>query len=411
LCNSVISAYAKSGEQKVPPQQVESLLAQLEGRFLSGDNNARPDKTTFLSLIDFYAKIAIPDAEERCEVLLNRMEHYREVFQLDDLEPDRAVYNAYLNALGKSKQPGAAEKAEEILTMMETSPDLRLAPDIVTYSTFIDCLTKCGGNSDERATDILRFVEASFRSGEQSLKPNAVFYSAILQAYAKTGAISGAEKAEELLRRNIAMYDEGKDYAKPHTIVFNAVMDGFARSGIENAGKRAEELLNEMESLYQAGDEDMRPSRRSFNAVILAYRKDGNASKKTEELLDYMESLADGGRNEVRPNVVSFNTVIGAIVEDKESNDSAADRAQAMLDRMEANGIRADGRTYSQTIEAWLRRNDEKGHALAEVMLAQFLEKVKANKAKNDCLYEDAVWDVINAYRKVPSNNSNESTE
>jgi hypothetical protein len=44
-------------------------------------------------------------------------------------------------------------------------------------------------------------------------------------------------------------------------------------------------------------------------------------------------------------------------------------------------------------------------------MLAQFLEKVKANKAKNDCLYEDAVWDVINAYRKVPSNNSNESTE
>jgi hypothetical protein len=151
------------------------------------------------------------------------------------------------------------------------------------------------------------------------------------------------------------MYEEGKDYAKPHTIVFNAVMDGIARSGIKNAGKRAEELLYEMESLYHAGDEDMRPSRRSFNAVILAYRKDGNASKKTEVLLDYMESLADGGRNKVRPNVVSFNTVIGAIVEDKESNDSAADRAQAMLDRLEANGIQADGRTYSQTIEAWFR--------------------------------------------------------
>jgi hypothetical protein len=127
-------------------------------------------------------KIAIPDAKEQFEVLLNRMEHYREVFQLDDLEPNRAVYNAYLNALGKSKQPGAAKKAEEILTMMETSPDLCLAPDIVTYSMFIDCLTKCGGNSDERATDILRFIEASFCSGEQSLKPNAVFYSAILQA-------------------------------------------------------------------------------------------------------------------------------------------------------------------------------------------------------------------------------------
>jgi hypothetical protein len=31
LCNSVISVFAKSGEQNVPPQQVESLLAQLKG--------------------------------------------------------------------------------------------------------------------------------------------------------------------------------------------------------------------------------------------------------------------------------------------------------------------------------------------------------------------------------------------
>jgi hypothetical protein len=72
---------------------------------------------------------------------------------------------------------------------------------------------------------------------------------------------------------------------------------------------------------------------------------------------------------------------------------------------MEEDGIRADGRTYSQIIEAWLRRNDEKGHALAEVMLAQFLDKVKTNKASNDYLYEDVVWDVINSYRKNPLDN------
>jgi len=50
LCNSVISAYAKSNDKKDSLDNVESLLAQLEGRFLSGDEAARPDKVTFLSM-------------------------------------------------------------------------------------------------------------------------------------------------------------------------------------------------------------------------------------------------------------------------------------------------------------------------------------------------------------------------
>jgi hypothetical protein len=165
-----------------------------------------------------------------------------------------------------------------------------------------------------------------------------------------------------------------------------------------------------MESLYQSGDEDMKPSRRSFNAVILAYRKEGDASGKAEELLYRMESISDTGRHEVRPNVVSYNNVIGAIVEDSKNIKVAADRAQALLDRMEERGVRPDGRSYSLVIEAWLRRNDEKGHALAEVMLNQFWDKVEESKKKknfnNDYLYEDAVRNVIDAYRKTSNNDT-----
>ncbi|KAL3908613.1 MAG: hypothetical protein SGILL_008419, partial [Bacillariaceae sp.] len=405
LGNSVISTYAKSGEWDAP-KHAEQVLAQLEGRFLNGDNNARPDKTTFLSTLNAYAKAGLPDAEERCDAMLGRMEHYREIFQLDGLDPDRNVYNAYLNALAKSQRPSAVDKAEEILTMMETSRNPDLRPDIVTYSTFIDCHTKCGERSLERAEELLRFVEGTYRRGDATLTPNAVFYSAILQAWAKTGTIRGAEKAEELLRRNAALFEEGNLYAKPTVIVYNAVIDSFARSGVERAAIQAEELLEELESLYQAGDLDMKPTRRTFNAVILAHRKDGNASAKAEELLHRMEELADGGRHEVRPDVVSYNTVIGAIVEDSSIADSSADRAQALLDRMEDLGIRPDGRTYGSVIEAWLRRNDEKGNALAEAMFAQFQDIVDRKKAKKkhskDYLHEDAVWDVINAYRKNP---------
>jgi hypothetical protein len=184
--------------------------------------SGQPDKTTFLCMIDAYAKARISDAEERCDALLQRMLHFRDVFQLADLEPDRAVYNAVLNALAKSRQESAVDKAEEILTMMQTSPDEKLRPDIVTYATVIDCHTKCG-NGSRRADELLRFVEGSYRGGDIALKPNAVFYSAILQAYAKTATDEGARKAEELLRRNLDLYEEGYDYAKPHGIMYNAV--------------------------------------------------------------------------------------------------------------------------------------------------------------------------------------------
>ncbi len=402
--NSVITAWSRSGEA-IAADKVESLLSRLEAKYLSGVSEARPTKTTFLCMIGAYAKSRIPDAEARCDRLLQRMLYYREILQISDLEPDQAVYNAILNALAKSCQPSAVDKAEEIVTMMQTASDERLRPDIVTYSTLIDCHTKCGEGSSSRAEDLLRFVEGTYRGGDKALEPNAVFYSSILQAWAKTATPEGASKAEELLRRNIALYEEGFTYAKPHAIMYNAVMDAIARSRVPTSGIRAENVLQEMESLYHAGDEELKPSRRSYNAVILAYRNAGDGGKKAEELLLRMEELAESGRPELTPDVVSYNCAISAIVENGCEND-VADRAQALLDRMEDRRIQPDGRTYSPVIEAWLKRNDEKGHALAEMMLQQFLDKVeskkKATKGRPDQnLYEDTVWDVINAYRKT----------
>lgn len=406
LYNSVITAWSRSGEA-IAADKVETLLSRLESKYFNGMSEAQPTKTTFLCMMGAYAKSKIPDAEARCDRLLQRMLYYRDSLQIHELEPDKVVYNAMLNALAKSCQPSAVDKAEEIVTMMQTSPDKSLRPDIVTYSTVIDCHTKCGEGSAKRAEELLRFVEGTYRNGDKSLEPSAVFYSAILQAWAKTATPEGASKAEELLRRNIALYEEGYFYAKPHAIMYNAVMDAIARSGDPTSGIRAEDLLKEMESLYQAGDEELKPTRRSYNAVMLAYRNaDDDGGKKAEELLLRMEELAESGRPELTPDVVSYNCAISAIVENGDDND-VADRAQALLDRMEYRRIQPDGRTYSPVIEAWLKRNDEKGHALAEMMLQQFLEKVESKKKKSkgghdqQNLYEDVVWDVINAYRKL----------
>lgn len=406
--NSVITAWSKSGD-KAAPQRVESLLSLLEDKCYDSGGAIGPDQTTFLCIADTYAKARIPDAEQRCENLLVRMQQLEEAGVVSsDLRSSRALYNSILNALAKSGQASSKDKAEEILTMMQTSPNPELRPDIVSYATVMDCHTKSGSPcTAERAEELLRFVEGSYRSGDALLQPNAVFYSAILQAWAKTATLEGAEKAERLLRRNEGLYEQGEEYAKPHAIMYNAVMDSIARSGMPEAGVRAEELLQEMMSLYEAGDHEMKPTRRSFNAVMLAYRHDGQGAAKAEKLLNRMEELADTG-DFMGPDVVSYNCAIQAIVDDKWAKtsklkdcSSAASRAQAMLDRMEDRSVRPDATTYSCVIEAWLKCHDEKGSVMAELMLQKFLELVETTKDWESKLDSDLVWDVINAYRNA----------
>ena len=158
--NSVITAWSKSGD-KAAPQRVEALLNLLEDKCYDSAGTVAPDRTTFLCIADTYAKARIPDAEQRCEDLLVRMSQLEEAGVVsNDLRSNRALYNSILNALAKSGQPSSKDKAEEILTMMQTSPNINLRPDIVTYASVLDCYTKSGSPTTfARAEEMLRFVE------------------------------------------------------------------------------------------------------------------------------------------------------------------------------------------------------------------------------------------------------------
>ena len=409
LYNAVILAWGRAGTTDAA-KRADDILRDLEVRYQNGDARASPNIVTYVSVADAYAKACLPDAEQKCEALLQRMQVLREA-GLNKLNPNRVLYNSILNALAKSSQPSAIPKAEDLIAMMQESQEC--CPDIVTYATLIDCYTKCSvGDSSDRADEILQHVEESYANGSQNslLQPNAVFYSAILQAYAKTATPQGARKAEALLRRNERLYHSGGSnytHCKPHGILFNAVIDAVARSGLPDSGQHAEALLQEMEDKYQAGDDSFRVTRRSLNAVLLAYRNDVHGGQKAEYILRRMEELTNAGVYDVMPDVIAWNTAIGAIAHSHDP--TAAERAQAMLDRMEdlyiknkksvGGGkdvvlVRPDGITYSYVMEAWLKRNDEKGCIMAKKLLDKFFSKVKKTDSS-----ADPVWNVIKAYR------------
>ena len=398
LYNAVILAWSRSGDPE-SPQRAEALLDLLEQKYARGDPTACPSLVTFVSVSDAYAKASVPNAREKCEELLERMAKLRRS-GVANLQPSRILYNSILNALAKSCRADSVEKAEEILAQMQACEDDGMQPDIVTYATVLDCYTKSGMESYQRAEEILALVEDRYAKGNDQLKPNAVFYSAILQAWAKSSSPAGARRALDLLRRNERLYEqEGQDFCKPHAIMYNAVMDAIARSGRPNSGHEAEGLLQEMEEKYQAGDGDFRPTRRSLNAVMLAYRHDVDGGQKAEKVLRRMEELTEAGVYDVMPDVVAYNCAIGAIA--GSDDPTAADRAQALLDRMvelHSQGdkfVRPDGKTYSRVIDAWLRRNDQRGGQMAQLLLDRFFGSADF---KNDKTSTNAVLDVVNAY-------------
>jgi len=382
--NAVIIAWGRTSNSKAP-DRVEKLLDKMERT-----EGCMPNIITYISLADAYAKAAIPDAEVKCEALLARM---KKQDPNNNIKPNRVLYNSILNALAKSCKPSAIDKAEEILNVMGDDVD------IFTYSTMVDCYTKCCKDPTiaiNKAEEVLEIVEDAYdNTQDERFKPSPVFYSAILQAYAKSKV--GDIEAEALLRRNERLFNSNStrySYCKPHAILYNAVMDAIARSGNPDAGRRAEALLQEMEEQLDDGE----VTRRSLNAILLAYRHDADACDKAEYILQRMEELTLAGVYDVMPDLIAWNTAIAALAGHN------ADRAHALFQRMqERHDVNPDGMTYSYVIQAWLKRNDERGMQMAQSLLNDYYNNhhyTNDNHHPDKDLTLDPVFHVVHAYQQ-----------
>ena len=158
----------------------------------------------------------------------------------------------------------AAKKAEEILNRMESkleSPKFsekekidRFKPNVIAYSSIIDCWSKSG--SKDAANHVEKLLG---RMESNDIKPNVFTYTSCLATYARSDSETGAKKASDLLTRMKKMYrDTGDESLKPIIVSYFSVIDGRARSDSKDAGVEAEQLLREGEDLYRGGDLGMK---------------------------------------------------------------------------------------------------------------------------------------------------------
>jgi hypothetical protein len=119
--------------------------------------------------------------------------------------------------------------------------DVSVKPDVITYSTCINAHANSKSiNAGPQSDALLKRMTNLYLLGDDSVKPNAIAYTAAIKAWmASSAAAAAAATAEDSKEEDVAMA----------------------------AAKRAEEVLQIMTLQYLAGDSDQKPTKITFDLV------------------------------------------------------------------------------------------------------------------------------------------------
>ena len=379
IYNTVINAWAKSGEKGSALRAEQILLEMIRRSDQGGESNLRPNTITYNTVINALAKRGKPGLAEKAEALLRSM--IRRYFNGEEcIKPDTISFNAAIDAWACSGDSRAPFRAEQILMLMEeiyelSNKDKAMQPNVNIYNTVLNAWAKSREQgSASRVEQILSKMLRRCEEGEQHMRPNTVTYNTAIHALANSGY--AVEKVEGILFNMLDRFNNNGD-CKPDKISFNAVINAWARSGDNRAPSRAEHILKIMEEC------DVQPDLYSYNAVINAWVKSGQkgSASRAEQILAEMESQSrEGGsiRFSVKPDTVTYNTVIHALA--KSGEPGAATKVEAILSTMVEryrNGdtsVKPDTITFNAVIDAWAK-SGERGAAARAANILGFMRK------------------------------------
>jgi hypothetical protein len=150
--HALIMAWVNSPEPR-SEYHARRALQKMEDLFREGDTEMKPTTVTYNAVIDAYAKAAekknMDDTavsndgspEWHAEELLRHMEELHRTGANADARPNVRSFNSVLNVWAKSGRDEAADRAQEILALMESmyqSGNDEVRPDVHSFCTVIN---------------------------------------------------------------------------------------------------------------------------------------------------------------------------------------------------------------------------------------------------------------------------------
>jgi hypothetical protein len=331
---------------------------------------------------------------------------------------DTKLYNIVLDSWSNSNEPGAAEKAEEILGLMETlysQGNVELRPDESSYNACIKAYVRRGHHMDAvaKAEAILNRMD-TLSSGSKPIRPNRRGYNLLLYALANSPRVDAAERSSAILKRMkeddvlpdtnsynqvIKAWSRGRQAGfeksmmsvfyelvqlpdetntSPDTDTFNAVMGGWLKSDAPIALVEILQVLQMMESSFAAGNLSAKPDQIAVNSVITAYARSDcdNAAGGAMELRERMDLMYS-----IKPDTVSNNILLDIL--SKSGQLDAAKRGKDLLRSMErdfkegpstSRGLRPDSYTYRSVIDCFIKSGSPQAPFESEALLERMWE-------------------------------------
>jgi hypothetical protein len=312
--NMDLTVLAKCGEG----EKAEELLDEMLMKSNSSDTSSiTPNTHSFTSVINAYAKSNLPDADERAEAVLQRMQTLYDdgiITSRPSVKTFTAVIDAIAKVCGSNYTGGSSgnpyersrqwtatrtQRAESIVRHMQElhdsgtyDGDERIQPTTITYNAMIHMYSQCNdAPSAERMLQKLQHLYEQ-RDGDASLQPDIWSFNSVMHAYAQQKTEHAATKVERIYRQlqryspisntvnhgsitttntTHSMRTSHTFHLRPTIITVNIAIDSWAQCRSRNGALKAEQLLQEVEHDFICGHTNMRADNCTYNSVINGY--------------------------------------------------------------------------------------------------------------------------------------------
>jgi len=175
--NACVNAWARSKSNE-SPQRIINWISRFQDDFESGRTDTMPNKWTYNSYLQALAKQRKPSSADEAERILIMMEEKSRSFRSSNLKPDVLTYTNVLHCIALSEADDSFQRAYAILSKMENG-DGDVRPNVYTYNVLINVVAK--SKLPGKAKIAVQLVN---RMKEVAIRPITITYNNALNACA-----------------------------------------------------------------------------------------------------------------------------------------------------------------------------------------------------------------------------------
>ena len=380
--NSLITAHVKSKNIDAARKSEAFLYRLINVGEMEGGKLCLPNAKSFGLVINCWAKCELPNAAERAEQLLDVMEKLHSNGNMK-VQPNAIVYTTVIDGWARSGCPEAASRAQRIfdrMTIFPTAAPRQVTPNTAAFNALLNAWAQSSKSEAlNHCETLFRMMQKLEKDKFPNVKTNARSVGALMVATVNRAKdeCSYATKAEEIFENMLDMFLDGNEDMMPDGFVFSTLINGWELSGLDEAPERIVRLLQSMEDMYFDRTITSRPAAICYNNAMRFFLSRGQP-KLAEKLLERMETIFRRGISEIAPDMRAYAAVINNYAKSKTPDAFA--HAYAIFQRMKAQaalgnvGAKPNTFVYNLLIATLVKSQEGNCVARAESLLTEMKE-------------------------------------